>query len=205
MLLNPRHIKAVLPFTSKDETRAILTGVRITSERIEATDSYRLARITPKNSITADDFPRFPDGSVATGTISEHGITVDAKALKRSLGNVPRSRRSLPVLNRIAVKPSGNHVLLTTTDLSLTSSETSRLIDGSFPDIDKLLPSEQPVSTITFNAEFLKQVAKAFQDFGGRHAIVTVDVFSELKPARFSATDEDGTEMVAILMPVRKG
>jgi DNA polymerase III sliding clamp (beta) subunit (PCNA family) len=205
MLLDPRHIKAALPFTSRDETRAMLTGVRITSQYVEATDSYKLVRITPKGSMSQEDFPRFPDGSPATGTISERGILVDAKALKRSLRNVPKARRSLPILSRIAVKPSGNHVLLTTTDLNLTSSETSRLIEGAFPEIDKHLPSDEPTSTITFSAEFLKQVAKAFQDFGGSKAIVTVDVFSELKPARFSATDDEGTEMVAILMPVRKG
>jgi len=202
--------KAVLAFASKDETRPTLGAVHITPDYIEATDSYRLVRIThPADVIDPLDFPKGPDGDELVDEIPAEGVLVDAKALRKAFQGMP-NRSTLPILNRVAIKPGDHYVALATTDLEQTTVSSSRKVEGSFPNIAELIKrysEKEPIAEITLNPVMLKEIMAAFGHFGcgNAHHPVTFTITSELEPCVMTAENSDGMTMTAVLMPVRKG
>lgn len=203
-VLLDRSCKAAVPFASRDITRQPLTGIRITPDYIEATDSYKLVRITHADGPSPLDFPKTPDvDDSPCGPIPPEGVIVDAQTVARALGDLPgKGRGTLPILQRVAVKPGDYTVALTVNDLDRAVTHTARRIEGAFPPIDDLLASATgPSGTISFNPRFLAQVAKAFCDFGATY--VTLECRGSMKPALMRAKNTERQTMTVLLMPVR--
>lgn len=208
-VLLDKTIRAALEFVSRDETRAVLTGIHITPDYVEATDSYRLVRITHAEGIKPMDYPTGPDSTApAYSDVPPEGIIIEASAIKRALANMP-SRSTLPILNRIALKVDGNYARLSTNDLDCVSAHTTRLIEGTFPDIDALLESYKgkPLgSEVAFNHQFMQSAMKAFgYFFGGYGQPVSLTCRGELTPFLLEAKNSSGQTMIALQMPVRMG
>lgn len=116
-------IGKVLPFVSKDESRPVLTGVLVAfadgSVRMVATDSYRMGMCEQRL-----------EGSEAregTGT-----AILPGRALKEAarLANLAGEK------GRVGVALASNRAMFRARGLTLSS----RLIDGSFPEYERLLP-----------------------------------------------------------------
>lgn len=207
-VLLDRKVAAVLPFASKDQTRPILTCVRVTPDHVEATDSYRLIRVDLDKTARAADFPR-PNDECATAAIGPEGVAIKASAVGRALKNIGR-KDSLPILSRVAVKPSEFRVRLTTTNLERTTVEETDIERGTFPDFDQLIDTgSEPEAVVYLDAGFLRDMAAAVVTFTGRSirkgrfasSPVKLELFGPTKPVRFSA-ECDGRKLVGLQMPV---
>lgn len=208
-VLLDRTVRAALEFVSRDETRQVLTGVHITPDYVEATDSYRLVRITHAEGIKPMDYPTGPESTApAYSDVPPEGIIIDAAAIRRALANMPR-KSMLPILNRIAIKVDGNYARLSTNDLDCVSAHTTRLIEGKFPDVDALLESyaHKPLGNeVAFNHQFMQQAMKAFGYFlTGDRVPVSLTCRGELQPFILEAKNSSGQTMIALQMPVRMG
>lgn len=110
----------VLPFASKDEGRAVLTGVLVAfsegTAALVATDSYRLGLNRQKL-----------DGAAGSPT-----AILPARALKEAVRLAAKAGED----GRIEVAITDNQAMFRSGGLTLAT----RLIDGNFPEYQKLLP-----------------------------------------------------------------
>lgn len=203
-----KSARALLPFVSRDVTREILTAVHVTPDYCEATDSYRLVRITHRDQMTdPENYPRVAGRSVVS-EVPASGVCIPAESIQKALAGIPK-KKSLPVLEQVALEITDHYANLTTTDLEQTVTNQARLIEGTFPNVQQLIESFTPKDgdtsvTVAFNATFLKEVAAAVEKFG-RNVPIEITLQDPLKPALIRAKNENGQTLTAILMSVRPG
>lgn len=139
-------LRQVVRAASTDELRQILTGVLLTAEetglRLVATDSYRLA---------VRDLP----GHQVLGT--EQRVIVPSRALAEL-------QRMLSGAGELTLRLGDNEA---TFDLG-TTSLTTRLIAGEFPNYRQLIPPTHPIK-VTFARESLLEALRRVKIFA-RHA-----------------------------------
>ena len=206
MKLLPRYLKAIAPFISRDETRAVLTAVHLTPTEVVATDSYRMVRIGYEGMDPAD-YPRIGSQKALAEDVTAN---VDGKTFIEALSSVPArttSRRNfaLPILRQVAVMEDGDHfVTFGVTDLNQSTLFVARKVEGQFPAHEQLWPDpvkDPPRAQVALNARFLADMAKAAKDFGSE--VVHIEIRSSLKPVMFSATNDEGGTFSGLQMPVR--
>ena len=202
-----KTIKAVLAFCSGDVTRHMLQCVHITPEYAEATDSYRIVRMT--HAPFEGEFPRGPHGNdhVLTSEIPAEGISILGSAIKRALSTLSRRRSSLPVFSRIPIRlAEGNLVTLTTTDPDFGGSieHTCRRELGTLPPIDRILEEtagREVGARISLSVGLLESTCKALRDFGSGY--LTLEIAAEpLKPVRITAENGAKQRIEIVQMPV---
>jgi len=197
-----RAHRAILKFVSKDETRPILTAVRVTPDALEATDSYVAARLVfGKDRIDALSFPTSPR-TPAIG-IPEEGVSVDAAALRDAIARI-NVRSMLPSLSSVAVSvsPDTNEVTLTTNDLEQEVGATSRTVNGDFPPVQSLFMTSEPAAIAYMDPRILKRVVDAYVEFGV--PALEIRFHAPLRPLEFSAEGSDGRALHALAMPLRR-
>jgi DNA polymerase-3 subunit beta len=139
-----RHaIDQVAFAAASDESRPVLTGVllrlRNNIATLAAADGFRLATRTLE----------LPEGALANGGDGQEFI-VPARALtelSRILGDAEGEVS-------LTVTPGGGQVLFHTDTVDLVS----RLIDGNFPDFERIIPGKHDTRTLLDRQEFLKAV-----------------------------------------------
>ncbi len=130
-------VKKVSRAVSKDETRAVLTGIYVQAEGSEvkmvATDSYRLALVTqPLNEPVAVPFTALIPGKAFEEVI-------------KMLGS-----------EEVTIALSQNQVLF-----SFAATQfVTRKIEGNYPNYQQLLPKEWQVQATITQAEFLDAVKR---------------------------------------------
>ena len=132
----------VLPFVSKDESRPVLTGVLVSfsegSVTMAATDSYRLGCNTQ----------RLEGAVAAAGT-----AVVPGRALKEAA----RLATLVGEDGRIEVALTENAAMFRAKGLALSA----RLIDGNFPEYEKLLPNDFAENFAVDRNQFLAALRRA--------------------------------------------
>lgn len=161
-------VKRVARVVSKDESRAILTGVLITLEnnrlRMVATDSYRLA-------ITETEVPDMA-GETFQAVISGAFLSEIASL---SLHN---SRVSLALAENQIVVECGDTVFV------------NRRIEGNFPNYKQLLPDSYTTRAKIDVSRFVSAV-KRTSLLGSSDAPVKLDLNSASQTVRLSAATQD--------------
>jgi len=162
-----KAIEQVAFAAATDESRPILTGVLAQFENKELTlaaaDGFRLSvRTVSLPEAVSDPF----------------SIIIPAKALKE-LGRVSGDQEDPIIIN---VTPSRNQVIFQLADIVLVS----QLIDGNFPDFNKIIPSDRTTHTVLDTAPFLKacKMAQIFARDAAHITRVHVEPSSELEPGR---------------------
>lgn len=133
------------PFASGDSTRYALTGIHLERGRAVASDG-KMMLIVP--SLQTDEFPDSMVGDLTP--LPREGVNVPPKALKRAFAFVDRKSRIESIRGVVAAigpkDQEGNavqKVTLVGTDLETTGTVRSRLIEGTYPDVDAVLPKTQ--------------------------------------------------------------
>jgi len=206
MLLN-RHNLSIVALASKDETRHSLQGVRVTKDYTEATDGYRLARVTVPTGNPAE-FPNV--GITANGSMP--AVTVPAtaaKALEKALPRPGRSRR-LPILENALVDTEAAQrgtFRAIATDLETQTPVEAAVIEGQYPDSDPVFPGGEPLATVHINGLYLAECAKlaAGMTNGRSHGIKLLIYDKDgLAPVKIEATNPDtGQTATFLIMPMR--
>lgn len=135
-------VQKTVPFVSSDESKQVLTGVRIASEnhtlRIYATDGHRVGRFTKD----------LTEGVI----IPLSGITIPSTAMIE----IQRALSATEGDEPIQVSCDETLIRFEFSDLTITS----RLLEGAYPNLEQLIP-QQFVRSLTVNRkELLKRLER---------------------------------------------
>lgn len=161
-------VKRVSRVVSKDESRAILTGVLITLEggllRMVATDSYRLA-VTEAElpGATADEFQAVISGSF----LSE-------------IASLPKTE------SPVSIALADNQIVVTCQDTVFIN----RRIEGNFPNYKQLLP-ESYATRATLEVDRLVAGVKRASLLGSSSSPVRFDLNAASQTTQLSAASQD--------------
>jgi len=130
---------------SQDEGRPVLTGVLFQIEDEElilvATDGYRLSFKKMKANKSLKEVKEFKKGLIIPARVlSEVGKIISSSQQKEEVG--------------IAITSSSNQIIFVTPEAEIVS----RLIEGSFPEFEKIIPPSEETKVILEKEEFLRAV-----------------------------------------------
>ena len=217
MLINRRAL-SVHEFCSKDANRGMLKNIRLNSDgSTEATNGAYMIKVSPNGHRPED--AEYPETPGAYAVIPDEGITIpacNAKAAERGIDKRAASRT--PTLAWAAVKGNawkGGQAEIVSTDLETVKREGFEVPDGDFPDTDKVREDHKAAAgeavRIGMDAQLLAQVCKFFAADRGRGAQSPITLEIPIGDAngtvssamRITGTDEDGTKIEALLMPMK--
>jgi hypothetical protein len=181
-------VAAVALHASTDQQRYALTGIYITGQHIQATDSYTLGRYTPAEPITT--------GKPAL---------INARELTTALNN----------LNKAAGKATTTATLTITGQtwqLTATSGETTigsyagQTIPAEFPNSQQLFdlakPAETPFEPTGINPDYLERITKASRKISKITPLIMAIWQTPSRPIIYTTTTQTG-QLDQLLMPQR--
>jgi DNA polymerase-3 subunit beta len=133
---------------AQDEGRPVLTGVLIQTKGenliLVATDGYRLSFKKLQSTSEIQKFKEFQKGLlIPAGTLIEVGRIISQKDEEKNLG--------------LTVAPQVNQVIFSTPEAEIIS----RLIEGKFPDFEKIIPQKGLIRIIVDTEGLLRAVRTA--------------------------------------------
>jgi DNA polymerase III subunit beta len=158
-------IQQVVFAASADEARPILTGVLVTVQGnkigLEAADGFRLS---VRKASLSDSVPRPIKAVIPARALSE---------LARISGDGDQALT-------MVVPPGRGQVIFRMKDVELAS----QLIEGTFPDLEQVIPRSYQTRTVLSTAQFLKacKQAEIFAREGSHIARINITAGGELKP-----------------------
>ena len=184
-----RHLSTIVHYTSSDDTRPILTYVRLTTAGFNceatATDSFVLARM---NVVTVE----------ASG---ENTFCVPAKSLTRAAKAFAKNKRENESL--VTITNDGHTVTITSNVAADVIGAPAFL--GNYPDIDSLIPAARGISEvpsgIALNPHFLAKLAKLYPWNENKETGAVVRTITDnSRPVLIQSPDEKTT---VLQMPIR--
>ena len=185
MLYNENNLAVARIASKGNGLKPVLESVMFTKDKTIATDSYRLVEIsTPKNA-KVSEFPKVDGVSAMQGCSP---FLVNAKMLKEKV-KIPK-KTSLPILGHVAVKHiHDNRIEFYTTDGSNADIQNVARINDTFPDYEKIFPTEKPLAEVEVNGELLAGLLEIMSKLD-RAQRVKIKVYGAGKPMVLEAGDE---------------
>lgn len=196
-MLVSKALLSTIAAASKDDTRPLLTCIRVYKEKDHivsvATDGYILAEVI---ETTPDDgeFPNLPVDDHSLGEAED--VLVPATTAKKMIGAIKKNDM-LPVLNYAALTEAS----LTTTDLETTTMLHFRSPEGNYPEYRELIEREEKkeYKTAKVNPKYLKQILAMFKD----DLDVEISVSDDKHAPVFIRSESMGIKKTAVVMPLR--
>lgn len=143
-----KAISQVVFAAAQDEGRPVLTGVLLLVKDGElilvATDGYRLSLKKMGKMKGLQEVKEFIKGLIIPSrTLAEVGKIISDQEQGKEIG--------------LAITPSSNQIIFSTNEAEVIS----RLIEGGFPEFEKIIPEKGTTKMIIDTAEFLKAVRTA--------------------------------------------
>jgi len=193
-------------FASKDSTRYSLTGIHLEPGRAVASNG-KMMLIVP--SVTTDEWP----GEMTEGLkpLPKEGIIVPVAALKKAFAFVDRKSKieSLRgVIAGVGSKDSDKGLAtLVGTDLETSGTVKARVIEGSFPAVDQVLPDEKarPYRVVLGAALLKSVVAYASKHVDSKRSAIRFSFDPKDRDAsvRIDFPLGDGRSVTGVLMPIK--
>lgn len=164
-------IEQVAFAAATDDSRPVLTGVLIRIRdnivTFAAADGFRLATRSIELPATAID----PMAETRDFIVPARALNEMARSLGDTEGEVS-----------LTVAPGGGQILFSTSHVDLVS----RLIDGNFPDFERIIPTDYDTRTLLDTPEFLKAVrlASLFATSSQQVIKLTIESGGELGPGK---------------------
>ncbi|PHM59113.1 bacteriophage protein [Xenorhabdus stockiae] len=133
MIINSNLLRAALVCVAKKDPRYYLCGVHITSNYLEATNGHVALRL-------------------------EHGISTRRKAIVQFHGRIPRKAETTEL--HFTKEPYAVHRDITGMRVGFSALT---LLDGRFPDLDRVIPKKVESVIPHFQAEYLAYPYKMFE------------------------------------------
>jgi hypothetical protein len=199
--------KAVLPWTSDDETRFALTCVLFEPDgRQVATNGHGLAIMTPAVPAKAEEFPVVNGKPAASDTSEGEQRLLHWRHVERVLKMLPREKdvKSFPQLKNaweIANPEDPEAVHLAMTDLDQSIVVRIRLGSAKFPDYERIKPHGKAVKQVSLDPDYLIRIGQTMKAAGA--TTVRLTLFEE--PGSLVQADGkgDNAALVIYLMPKR--
>jgi len=195
-MLVSKALLSTIATASKDDTRPLLTCIRIYKEDDKlvsvATDGYILSEVIESTPST-DDFPELPFKSEAT---EPEAILVPATTAKKMIGAMKKSD-TLPVLNYAQLLDG----TIITTDLLQTTALHFRSPEGNYPEYRELIEREEKKSFMTtkINPKYLKQALELFKD----DTDIEISTSDDKTAPVFIRSNHYGVKKTAVIMPLK--
>lgn len=198
-MLVSKSLLSTIATASKDDTRPLLTCIRVYKEDDKivsvATDGYILSEVI-ETTPNADDFPELP---FAQSEEQPDSVLVPAETAKKMIAAMKKNETGLPVLSYAQlVKDS-----IVTTDLEQTTALHFRSPEGNYPEYRKLTDVDEEKAktykTVRVNPKYLKQVLALFKDDLSVELSISDDKLSPV----FMRSEEYGVKKMAVIMPLK--
>lgn len=198
ILLNKSH--DVTEFASTDASRYVINGVHYNKAKgcVEATNGRILIRVP-----VVESDGEFPDVKTA---LPEEPVDciIPRDAYLKALRNIPKS--NLPILESVKLDANGK-ITLTTFDLDTEQAVTCKPVEGTYPNVDQVIPTEEPTMKIAIAGGLLKTIAAYALKHGvDDNQTVQFEIIDSTSPVTFKiAVDKDRPNMEALglVCPVR--
>lgn len=180
-------LESALIFQAKQDIRYYLNGICFMKDgRIAATDGHR-AFIGSKHENQLED-------NVIVSVSKSPTKRYDIAELDTDTGAVTYST----VVNNVKEDGSTEEIL------TLVGAGICKLIDGRFPDIDRVVPKKtEPTEIVGFNAGYLAHIEKAAKLFNDRFAGVKLELQGNASSAVAVLSAPTGETGKVIVMPMR--
>lgn len=196
-MLVSKSLLSTIASASKDDTRPLLTCIRIYKEGDTivsvATDGYILSEVI-ETTPSVDDYPSLPIDGHEIGEATD--VLVPATTAKKMIAAIKKND-VLPVLNYAYL----GDATLTTTDLEQTTMLHFRSPEGNYPEYRELIEREEKKEYVTskVNPKYLKQVLALFKD----DTDVDISVSADKHAPVFIRSNHNGIKKTAVIMPLR--
>lgn len=207
---------------SKEESRFTLNGILVTPTETVATDGHRLAIITAPKAEKIEDAPAIP-GCTPTAAFEKFILSVaDCCRLEKLIPTGGKKRFLPAVLTHAFIgretipikrKPGADNERVDNTgiatigvsDLDTPQVLNCRMMDGNFPDFERVIPKGKPAMSIGLNAKYMVDAFDmALKLRGDTGQVVQFDVYSPQQAVVIRAANETTfQEMRHIVMPAR--
>ena len=186
-------ISAIALHASTDQQRYALTGIYITAQHIQATDSYTLGRYTPAEPITTGE-----------------PALINARELTTALNNLTKAAKNYRAAQTSLMITGDKWQLTATTDHSdnpqTIGTYNGDTIPAEFPNSRQLFDDAKPATTpfepTGINPEYLERLTKASRKISKTAPLIIATWQTPQKPIIFTTTTETG-QLDQILMPQR--
>lgn len=186
-------VAAVALHASTDQNRYALTGIYITAEHIQATDSYSLARYTPAEPITTGE-----------------PALINARELTTALNNLTKAAKNYRAAQTSLTITGDKWQLTATTDDSdnpqIIGTYNGDTIPAEFPNSQQLFNDAKPATTpfepTGVNPEYLERLTKASRKISKTAPLIMAIWQTPSRPIIYTTTTETG-QLDQILMPQR--
>jgi len=182
-------IEAVALHASTDKTRYSLTGIYITAEHIQATDSYTLGRYTPAEPITTGE-----------------PALINARELTTALNNLTKAAKQYRTTQASLTITGDKWQLTATTEETTIGNYLGQTIPAEFPNSQQLFdlakPATTPFEPTGVNPEYLERLTKASRKISKTAPLIMATWQTPQKPIIYTTTTETG-QLEQLLMPQR--
>jgi len=193
-----KQTKAVTSWASNDETRPNLCGVWFAYGLQVATNGHGIAMLY-EIPTDPEGFP-LVNGERASG--NEAPALLPVEAVNEVVKGLGKRRTTVPILAH-ALEVGARNGRVTIANGQTDTVRQITPIDGEYPDVQQVLPDPARVHLRTaVDPGYLKRVGESALSIGAKS--VTLEFAGEPPtPLRFTATGENGEELVVVLMPMR--
>jgi len=210
-MLNKHNLAvAALCPTDNPESRYAIHSVNVTPEYTEATDGYRLLRVTRPQGFKPEDFPQV-EGVTAAKTHKPFLLPARQAAEIRKVLAVKLPARSpkIPVLDNAVIgaetDKNGHAVIATMRDFTPHVFKPKKS-EGQFPKLENALPTEKPKFSICVNAAdfaaLLKLTASMIDSY---NTPVEISFYGDDQPIKIEGQNfETGQQITAVIQPMRR-
>jgi hypothetical protein len=164
ILVTPEALEACAIVASDDTSHWQINGVFVHADgRCIATDGHRMLIVPASGQDSAD----YPPGVVPAGHHAPTaGVIVPTAVALSAAKSAKRYKRGFPLLRSVAVSVNETHGALSSTDLDSTPRQEFRLPDLQYPNFEQSIPQSEPVLTVSFNADYLREMMVAMLKAG---------------------------------------
>lgn len=195
MLLS-KIIQSIAKVAHTNPTREVLQSLYITKDKVVCTDGFRLLEYKLGNT-SSENFPKREN--ITPCELAEgESLLINAKELCKFKF---KPSKILPVLsNALLCNKTENFVSLLSTDSQSDNMQNFKLVKGEYPKYESIIPTQNPVASVTCDAQLLIDVLQAFVDRTSKHNAVTISLYGENSAIKFTNPKQD---VIGLLMPIK--
>jgi hypothetical protein len=159
--LTKGNILGLIPIADKKTLRPALHGLYFDGETITATDSYKLIRVKHAG-MKSEDFP------ILENVLPRHTIEKPFILNIDDLKKVKfENNKYLPILSTaIFANETEDDISIVSTDLSCNSVTKIKKTNADYPNVDAVIPNDEPKDAVGIDLKHLIPLLKAMQDNG---------------------------------------
>ena len=208
MLFNKKSLDCIAVFASTDDARYMLHGIHVeASGNLVATDGHMLGILTQGDSFEESDFPSVGQTEGAQPPFAP--CTLDMAGMKALTKALPKKSR-LPILDYALLDHTASNengkAVFHVTDCDNPQRINVAKMDGNFPNYHAVMPKDEPVYRIVFDAELLERLAKAAKILCKGKGQVPVEMAftaSGLQAMTATISNGDGQILTAVVMSMK--